>query len=371
MVTRQQTRRPAAGNKFQYRARTAEQMQKRASQQGGSRDPYLNTDVKFYTPGGDNKIRILPPTWPDAEHFGYELHIHYDIGPDRSSYLCLDKMKGTAGECPICRERADAEKKGEKEYADGLKPGKRVAVFVIDRNKPKEGPLLWSMPWTVDRDICAQAVDKDSGEVFQVDDPENGYDVLFGKEGSGTTTKYKAIQIARRSSPLSDDPDLAEQWLKWVMEHPIPDMLKLYPPEHIEKVFSGEAPASKEADTTVEEEAPPARAARATSAAATPAPATARRALRREPEPEPQEEPPFETLTWDEVHKLGEEELLNLIEEREIKPEELPEGADTMPLEELAAAVCGVLGIEKPKPAAASGGGSSKLRERLSRLTPK
>jgi hypothetical protein len=81
---------------FRYQPRTAEDLKKRASQDGSNRDSMFNQDVKMYKPKeGDNNIRILPPTWPDAKHFGFDGYVHYDIGPDGAAYLCLEKMEGS------------------------------------------------------------------------------------------------------------------------------------------------------------------------------------------------------------------------------------------------------------------------------------
>lgn len=241
--------RSPAKPKFEYRSRTADDLKRRAQQGGTAREGFVNQDVKFFAPKpGDNRIRVLPPTWENPDHFGYEVFVHYGIGSDNSAYLCEDKMNRTAGDCPICAERGRAEAAGEKEYADSLRPSKRVCVYVVDRDRPSEGVLLWSMPWTIDRDVCARAVDKMSGEVYNVDDPESGYDILFNKEGQGQTTKYVGIDIARRSSPLSDDPAQSQAWLDYVLAHPIPSQLLHHDPEHVAAVFSGHAaaPAAEE-----------------------------------------------------------------------------------------------------------------------------
>ena len=56
---------------FQYRPRTTEEMERRAHQSGTSKEGFIIPDVQTFTPAdGDNKIRILPPTWEDAGHYG-------------------------------------------------------------------------------------------------------------------------------------------------------------------------------------------------------------------------------------------------------------------------------------------------------------
>lgn len=345
------TRRPTPNRpKFNYKGHTADDLKRRASMRGSAQDSFTNQDVKFFTPrAGDNRVRIMPPTWPTPEHYGFDLFVHYNIGPDNSSYICLDKISGEVGVCPICIERARAEAAGEKEYADSLKPNRRVSVYVIDRDRPNEGVLLWNMPWTIDRDICAQAVDKSTGEVYNLDDPDNGYDVLFTREGQNQLTKYVGVQIARKPSPLSDDPDLAEKWLQHVTTKPIPDQFIMYEPDHITKVFAGAAAKTADEDAGTDTEAP-------AKPAASPAP---RRQLSRSRGKEDTE------LTREAVLAMSEDDLVSLIESRELA-DGLGDDVDTMPLPELASAVADALGLEAAKPTA--GAASSSLKDRLAKL---
>lgn len=221
-------------NKFSYKPRTSEQLNKRATQSGGLRDSYVKNEFSMFSAkeGAAVKMRILPPTWSDEpEHWGMDIYVHYGIGPDNATYLCKSKMKEE--NCLICDERLKAEKEGESDYAKTLAPNKRVLIWLIDRNKDDVGPLLWAMPWTVDRDICKISID-DSGTIIQLDDPENGYDVLFTREGSMQKTKYTGIQVARRSTPLGKD-----EWLEFVVKNPLPSVLNFFDEEHIRAVFTG------------------------------------------------------------------------------------------------------------------------------------
>lgn len=218
---------------FKYQRRDPDSVKKRGDQGGGDYDKFLEDSVKMYKPhDGDNIIRILPPTWEGAEHFGLDIYVHYGIGADSQSYLCADKMK--AEQCPICDERARAVKDGDQEYADKLKPVKRVLVYLIDRNEEKEGVIAWSMPWTIDRDLCKLVVDKRSGEVLPIDDPENGYDIEFERKGKGDRTQYIGLSIARRDSDLGNT-----KWLQFIQENPLPTVLHYYDYDHIVKAFGG------------------------------------------------------------------------------------------------------------------------------------
>ena len=246
-----------AGN-FNYRPPSAEELRERATRRG-TRDSFFSAGVQFFTPKvGDNILRILPPP-PDRRDewkaYGITLYVHYGIGADEAAYLCLDRMRGEP--CPVCEERAKAKAEGEEELVQELRPVQRVAVYIIDRDQEGKGPLLWNMPSTIDSDICGRSVDKKTGEVYAVDDPANGYDVTFTREGQGQTTKYKSIEIARRPSPLSEDEDVSARWLQFVCDNAIDDKLILHDYNHIKNALSGMAssdtgePAQSSATRTV------------------------------------------------------------------------------------------------------------------------
>ena len=238
----------SSSRSFEYKKPTADTVKQRSEQRGGAEFDSLfkhGTHV-FKGNDGDNVIRILPATWDDPKHFGFDLFVHYGIGPDQQAYLCAKEMKHGDGECPICEERARAVKDGDDDYAKSLKPSKRVLIYLIDRDAEKEGVQAWAAPWTVDRDINSLIVDKRSGEVLGIDDPKNGYDIEFSRKGKGLKTEYIGMQIARRESDLGDD-----DWLQYAIDNPLPDQLQFFDYDHIAKVFGGQS-SKKDADDDFE-----------------------------------------------------------------------------------------------------------------------
>ena len=237
------SRRSSGRSSFEYKRRDADSVRKRGEQSGGDYDRILTDTVQMWKPNdGSNTIRIMPPTWDGADHFGFDVFVHYEVGPDNQSYLCLDKMKGEA--CPVCDERARAVKDGDTEYADKLKPAKRVLIYMIDRDHERDGPIVWSMPWTIDRDLCKLVVDKRSGEVLPIDDPESGYDIEFDRQGKGQRTQYIGLAVARRDSALGKD-----EWLSFIQENPLPSLLHFYDYDHIQHVFGGGGGKSEKKDS--------------------------------------------------------------------------------------------------------------------------
>ncbi len=236
---------------FKYRPQTAAKIKERAERSRGGFDRMLKDSVPEFRPAEhENRIRILPPTWGDEEYYGLDVFVHYGIGPDEQSYLCREKTVDK--DCPICDEAKEAHRKGEEEYVKELGTSSRVAVYVIDRDKEDDGPKVWLMPSGVEIDLAFLVYDKRSGEVMQIADPEDGYDVEFERIGTGLKTKYKGLKIVHRSTPLSEDEELAEEWMEFVVENPIPDTLKFYSVGYLQKVFGGEI--EREDDDEAEDE---------------------------------------------------------------------------------------------------------------------
>lgn len=220
---------------FTYRQRSAESVRKRAEASTKDFDSYLKDSIRMFKVNDrDNTIRIVPPTWPEAEHYGLDLHVHYGIGPDEQAYLCLKKMKGE--DCPICEERDRARRAGEdEEYVKSLEPTRRTLFYLVDRDNEKEGVQAWAAPFSkIDQAIVKVSIDRKTGDTLPIDDPEEGYDIEFEKTGKGMNTQYVGVAIARRSSPLGD-----KRWLDFAIENPLPDQLVYFDYDHLAKAFGG------------------------------------------------------------------------------------------------------------------------------------
>ena len=78
---------------FEYKKRSQEALDKRATQQGGDFQGFLLDDFRTYAvKKGDNWIRFLPPTFDGATHYGMDVWVHYGIGPDNASAICIASM---------------------------------------------------------------------------------------------------------------------------------------------------------------------------------------------------------------------------------------------------------------------------------------
>lgn len=321
-------------------------------------------NIKMWKPNDrDNRIRILPPTWPDAKHFGFDVYVHYGIGPDRQSYLCLNKMKGKPD--PITEEyavlRRDARNEEEEKEAKELQARARVLVYLIDRDHEKEGVQAWFMPQGLDKDIVMVSRDKSTGEVLNLDDPEDGFDVMFEKNGTGMKTKYEGVSVARRSSTLGKS-----EWLDFAEKHPLPDQLQYFDYNHIANVFNGggKAPAEsrdQERETRKSDRDTPASHGRdRDDEDARPSSRTSRD-TQKAPE-----------LTWSSVHDMTADELEDLVDQEKLDID-IKEAKDD---EDLADWICDELKLKKtsrrasaePPAKAAEEDVSSRLRAMRSRI---
>lgn len=320
---------------FSYKKRDASTVKRRAEQGAGNRDQIFKNDFTVFKVQDENDIRILPPTWDDPEHYALDAWVHYQIGSDESAYLCLDKM-GTDEQCPICEERTKAEASGDSEYANTLKPTRRPICFVIDRSNESDGPLLWAMPWTVDRDLSAQSIDKKTGEVIPLDDPYDGYDVSFNRTGKALNTKYVGLSIGRHPSPALDDDSELEGALNFIQDNPVTEALEFKTADYISQVFSGHNPNKSDKDSdTVDRHS--------------------------------NDKNCEQIMTWDEVHAMDFDKLEELVDDEELYDVLDVNDFDELG-DELADAICEELGIDKPKQKRRSSGkgdsGNGKSRAR-------
>ncbi len=226
---------------FKYNKRPVEAVRERANARGGGYDSMFKAKYKVLkVRDGKNLLRIMPPTWDDAKHYGYDLWVNYGVGVDNESYLSLSKMKGEKD--PLAEARRDAERSGDKDLVKALNPRQRILMWVIDRNDEDEGPQLWPAPFSVDKALAGLSFDEDTKEVIYIDDPNAGSDVRFYKEGQGLKTDYPVEKMRiGKPSPLHTDKGLMAEWLEFIQQNPLPECVQFYDYDHIATTFDGTA----------------------------------------------------------------------------------------------------------------------------------
>ncbi len=224
---------------FRYQKRDKDSLKERANMKGGNYDSYIKPKFKQWKPKeGKNIIRILPPTWEDARHYGLDIFVNFNIGPDNQSYLSLSKHD--KGPDPLAEARREAMADGEKDFAKKLNPSQRILYWIIDRMDEDEGPLLWAAPFTFDKSLSNLCIDEDTKEVIFIDDPAKGRDVRFYREGTGLKTEYDPSKMkVLKEGPIHDDEGIEGEWLDFITENPLPEVLNFYDYDHIKAQFGG------------------------------------------------------------------------------------------------------------------------------------
>jgi hypothetical protein len=237
---------------FKYKVRDEKQIKERATRKSGKFDSIFKNGFDNYrTQTGTNVYRYLPPTWDGADHYGYTVHVHRQIGADNSTYLCPRKMLNKP--CPICEAAKEAKDAGEADEAKALGTSERIISWVLDREgDDPEKPLLYDQSWTQDRDITSLCVDDRKGGILMIDHPDNGYDVSFKRQGTGLKTKYFGYAIDREESPIHESQKAQDEILLFVEENPVPDVLNFYDYNYLKAALSGIV-AAKDEDLDGEE----------------------------------------------------------------------------------------------------------------------
>jgi hypothetical protein len=232
----------AKSRKFNYKP-TYEDTVKRAERKTSGYASLLKDAKIFKAAEGDNVVRVLPPSWKDPDHYGYRIWVHNNVGPKDQRYLCLrENPTSPHKRCPICEELSRLGPRATTEDRQLLSPREAVLYYIIDREKPKEGVQVWMVSPTAEAQIAAQTVDKRRGNVLNIIDPDDGYDLSFMRQGTTKNkTRYLGYKVDRDPSPLSESERSYNRWLDEISERPLPSLLNFYTPDQIEEELYGKA----------------------------------------------------------------------------------------------------------------------------------
>lgn len=298
---------------FEYRPTSKERLDQRSR---GFRSGFIREDIpRFKVTKDKHRLRIMPPGWVNEDgttDFAYDVWVHWNIGPNSAAFLDLNKMLKEPD--PISEEEQALREEGDSEAADKLQSKLNVGYYVIDRDEEKKGPQFWlAPPWQVAAKIAAKAVDEDTGESLNIDDPEEGYDIIVTRHKKSSKDQSFVeydVDIARRSSPLGGRN--ADDWLDFIQDNPIPDILEFKDYDEIADVFNARPKKTRRDEEEEEEE-------------------QSSRGKREKP-----------SATYEEVMEMEIDDLEDLIDEErlDLDPDDFDEDS------ELAEAVCEELGLK-------------------------
>lgn len=185
--------------------------------------------TRFWTPKEhSNLIRILPPY--SGEDWYKETWFHFGVGVDRKPIACARRLLDEA--CYIC-EKVDELRKSEDprdvELPTQIASRRRVFYNIIDLDDVESGVQIFSSGVTIFKELLMYVADPDWGDIT---DPEEGYDIVIEREGTGIDTKYT---VRAKKNPTSlIDPGLLDQL------RDLDEMVEILPYEQVKAIYEGE-----------------------------------------------------------------------------------------------------------------------------------
>lgn len=238
----------AKSRAYDYKPPTYEDTVERAERKGSAFDTLFKDQKLYRAKQGVNLVRILPPGWEGARHYGLTIKVHRNVGPDDRQYLCLRENEHSPYKpCPICQALYDLGSRATAEDKKELRPGTNVAFYIIDRDNEKEGVQVWMASPTTESEISEQSVNHRTKAVLDIVHPDHGYDLEFNRTGTTrNNTRYRGFKVMRESSPLAESDRRLNEWLDHVFNNPLPSVLNFYKPAYLEEVFYGKAKEEEE-----------------------------------------------------------------------------------------------------------------------------
>lgn len=184
-------------------------------------EPYTENDAQedidsmertsfFKFEKGPNHVRFVPAR--KGEPGFYVTYNHYLEGPGGNdvSVNCPRVMSKGKKRCPICeaaRTLADSGTPENEERAKDLFAKRRVYACIIDRNNEGKGVQVVAFGSMIHEELARLRKDKVAGGDFF--DPNNGFDIIVEKTGSGKMgTRYKVRRVPDRVPMLGSVDDM-------------------------------------------------------------------------------------------------------------------------------------------------------------------
>jgi hypothetical protein len=154
---------------------------------------------------GRNVVRFLPPppgrNTPFVTTFQHFLNLPGIAEPVIFNCPRLMARRG----CPACAKGEKLKATGNPKDADAARDfwsSRRVFASVVDRNDEDAGPKILGFGKMIHEALVAIRRDEDAGGDFT--HPEEGFDVIIERTGSGKTDTRYTVRPARKSSPLGN-----------------------------------------------------------------------------------------------------------------------------------------------------------------------
>ena len=156
---------------------------------------------------GKQVVRILPSVFDPAFPFK-ELKFHYGVG--KYPMVALSNFGKQDPVEEFVNELKKTSDKDNWSLAGKLTPKTRVFAPVVVRGQEDQGVRLWGFGVTIYKALLALAEDEDVGDYTDV---MNGSDLVVTQE-AGNPYPVTSVRIKPKQTPLSDNNDHVETWLK-------------------------------------------------------------------------------------------------------------------------------------------------------------
>lgn len=192
---------------MEFKKVSKDKIREKFDRSGITRPHYIRPDIQLYKPKeGDNFIRILPPVG-EMDDFGLDIWVHSFLGPERGSYLCLERtnlITRKKQKCVLCEFYRKLQGKLEKSSSsnDLMKlvfPKRRTLFWVLDvSDKPQSiDPLVFDAPYRqVAEEIIMRCIDRKTGEIIDISDVKEGREIYFKMtKANRKFPEYRGIEL--------------------------------------------------------------------------------------------------------------------------------------------------------------------------------
>lgn len=167
-------------------------------------------------PVGRNVVRVLPPRPGEKVLKRVMEHFIRVAGANRPViFSCPQARQDRKDRCPACERAARLRASGnpqDREAAYDMSAKLRVYLNVIDRKNPGAGPQILPVGKQIYEQLLTIRKDEDAGGNYI--DPENGFDIVIERVGTGKNDTTYTVNPSRKTTPLHTDSEVASSWIE-------------------------------------------------------------------------------------------------------------------------------------------------------------
>lgn len=231
------------GNIIKYGSYSLEQAEKEQAELESGDAAFMSFKV------GRNVIRILPPPVGKNSPFRIVYQHFFNIPGKQEPIVFVCPRYELKKPCPVCAEADRLKSTGnpvDEERADGLYARRRIYCNAINRAEPEKGPRIAAFGKTVHEPLLALRKNEEEGGDYT--NPENGFDVVVNRTGTGKNDTKYVVTPSRTNTPLASTPEQMQDWID--TQHNLERYAKCPTEQELNKLLFGEAGPPQAAQQT-------------------------------------------------------------------------------------------------------------------------